>query len=107
MASCFVQARLFSHPIWNRRTKYYFKPDYYDNLNYDRKRRNDVTRRRHRVNTQDPLFFDYDRMYLNEGIQPFMDKLKNSGQTDIPVNKRAYVLYHMGKQQKHDPELVL
>jgi hypothetical protein len=35
-----------------------------------------------------------------------MDKLKTSGRTDIPMNKRAYVLYHMAKQEKYDPELV-
>lgn len=45
-------------------------------------------------------------IYLNGGIQPYMDKLKNSGRSDIPINKRAWVLYHMGKQQKYDPELI-
>lgn len=99
--------RPFSHPVWNRKTKWHFKPDYYDNINFNRKKRWDVTRRKHRLNTQDPLFFDYDHEYLNRGIQPYIDRLKSSGQTDIPVNKRAYLLYHMGKAHAHEPELVL
>lgn len=103
---CFAQVRPFSHPMWNKKTREHFKPSYYDETNYQRKRRWNTTKKNHKYETQNPLFFDYDRLYLNRGIQPFMDKLKVSGRTDVPVNKRAYVLYHMAKQRKYDPELV-
>ena len=106
LASCMTQVRMFSHPMWNKKTRHYFKPEYFDNTNYKCKRSWNVKRRQFRYNTQNPLFFDYDMIYLNGGIQPFIDRLKSSGRTDIPINKRAYVLYHMGKQHKYDPELV-
>jgi hypothetical protein len=34
---------------------------------------------------------------LNGGIQPYIDKIKETGKNNIPVNKRAYILYHMAK----------
>lgn len=101
-----MQARMFSHPMWNKKTRRHFKPEYYDNTNFNCKRSWNAKEKGFRYNTQDPLFFDYERLYLNGGIQPFIDQLKNKGNTDIPINKRAYVLYHMAKQRKYDPELV-
>jgi hypothetical protein len=35
-------------------------------------------------------------MYLNGGIQPYVDKVRAMGK-EIPVNKRAYIIYHMAK----------
>ena len=32
--------------------------------------------------------------------------MKSGGNTDIPVNKRAYVMYHMAKQRIYDKELM-
>ena len=37
---------------------------------------------------------------------PFVERLKSSGRTDIPLNKRAYVLFHMGKQKVYEPDLM-
>ena len=49
------------------------------------------------MNTQDPLYFDYERMYINGGIGPYIEKVRALGGADIPINKRAYILYHMAK----------
>lgn len=43
-------------------------------------------------------------MYINGGIQPFIDRVRALGGADIPLNKRAYMLYHMAKQDVYDPE---
>lgn len=29
-----TQVRHFSHPMWNKKTKKFFKPTYFDNTNY-------------------------------------------------------------------------
>ena len=55
-------------------------------------------------NTQDPLFFDYDKLYINGGIKPYIDKIRKQNNFDLPINKRVYILYHMGKQDVYDPE---
>jgi hypothetical protein len=59
-------------------------------------RRWDAKQGNWRYRTQDPLFFDYEKLYLNGGIQPFVDKVRAMGR-EIPVNKRAYIMYHMAK----------
>lgn len=89
--------------MWNKKTRHYFKPKYYDNPGYYGERRWDQTKNIS-YNTQNPLFFDYDKLYLNGGIQPYIDKIKETGKNNIPVNKRAYILYHMAKQGVYDPE---
>ena len=33
----------------------------------------------------------------------FIDKVRAGGK-DVPINKRAYILYHMAKQNIYDPE---
>jgi len=43
-------------------------------------------------------------LYLNGGIQPFVDQIKGANIIDIPLNKRAYIFYHMAKQEVHDPD---
>ena len=89
--------RFFSHPQWNRKTIPYFKPKWFDNPNHNLERRWDFKRHHHMYNTQDPLFFDYDRITINGGIQTFIDKIRSGGKTQLPVHKRAYVLYHAAK----------
>ena len=89
--------------MWMRKTKHHFKPKYYDNRNHNESRRWDPKIKRFTYNTQDPLFFDYDKLYINKGIQPFVDKILATGRNDVPLNKRAYVIYHMGKQGVYDP----
>ena len=91
------QVRYFSHPKWNKKTRRHFKPTYFDNVNYEQDRRWDAKQRRFRYVTQDPLFFDYERLYINGGIQPYLDRVRALGRTDIPLNKRAYILYHIAK----------
>ena len=91
------QVRYFSHPKWNRKTRQYFKPTYFDTVNYHGDKRWGAKQRKPRYVTQDPLFFDYERLYLNGGIQPYVDRVRSLGRPDIPVNKRAYILYHMAK----------
>ena len=98
-----MTARGFSHPMWNKKTRKYFKPTYFDNTTYGLERRWDQQEGNWRYKTQDPLFFDYEKIYLNGGIQPYVDKVRAMGK-EIPVNKRAYILYHMAKQDVYDPE---
>ena len=52
----------------------------------------------------DPLFFDYERITLNGGIRPYMDQMRGKNATEVPINKRAYIMYHMVKQKIYDPE---
>jgi hypothetical protein len=87
---------MFSHPMWNKKTRHHFKPTYFDNENYNLEKRNNPKTRNFRYKTQDPLFFDYDKLYLNQGIMPYVEKVRSLGK-EIPVNKRAYILYHMAK----------
>jgi len=47
----------------------------------------------------------YDMLYLNQGIHPYLDKVRTQGK-NVPMNKRAFVLYHMAKQNVFDPEIV-
>jgi hypothetical protein len=89
--------------MWNAKTRHHFKPTYFDNVNNNNERRWDVKQKRFRYYSQDPLFFDYDKFYINGGIKVFIDKVKAGGK-DVPVNKRAYILYHMAKQNIYDPE---
>lgn len=98
----FVQVRNFSHPMWNKKTRKHFKPTYFDNANYNLERRWDAKERNFMYRSQDPLFFDYDKLYLNGGITPYIEKVRAMGR-EIPVNKRAYILYHMAKQKVYDP----
>ena len=37
-----VNARFFSHPMWNAKTRHEFKPKYFDNENFNLDRRWDV-----------------------------------------------------------------
>ena len=62
--------------------------------------------KRYRYKTQDPLFMDYDKLYLNQGVYPYIEKAKAVGR-GIPINKRAYILYHMAKQNVYDPDFVI
>jgi hypothetical protein len=32
-----------------------------------------------RYHTQNPLFFDYEKLYINGGIQPYIDKVRELG----------------------------
>jgi len=92
-----VQLRCFSHPMWNKKTRRFFKPTYFDDVNYNKERRWDAKQKDWRYNSQDPLFFDYDKIYINGGIMSFVDKIKGGGKSDMSLPKRAYVLYHMAK----------
>jgi hypothetical protein len=56
--------------------------------------------------TQDPLWFDYEKIYLNGGIKHYVNRIKQKD-VDVPINKRAYVLYHMAKQGLHDPQFFI
>jgi len=91
-----TQLRMFSHPMWNKKTRHHFKPTYFDNENYNLEHSHAPKTKKYRYKTQNPLFFDYDKLYLNGGIMPFVEKAKSLGK-EIPVNKRAYILYHMAK----------
>lgn len=97
--------RAFSHPKWNKKTRHLFKPTYFDNVNYYQDKNFEAKKKRFRYVTQDPLFFDYEKLYINGGIQPYIDKVRKSQRPDIPMNKRAYILYHMAKQGVRDPEV--
>ena len=46
-----LQVRCFSHPMWNKGTKHWFKPTYYDDVNYQRNRRWDVKKKNFNYNT--------------------------------------------------------
>lgn len=46
-----TQARFFSHPHWNKKTIHHFKPEFYDNTNYQQKRRWNVQRKNFRYRT--------------------------------------------------------
>jgi len=83
--------------MWNKKTRRYFKPTYFDNVNYSHERNWSTKQKRFKMNTQDPLYFDYERMYINGGIGPYIEKVRALGGADIPINKRAYILYHMAK----------
>jgi len=58
-----------------------------------------------RYRTQDPLFLDYDKEYLNQGIYPYIEKAKSVGR-GVPINKRAWLIYHMAKNNVYDPEFI-
>ena len=34
-----IQSKNFSHPMWTKKTRRYFKPTYFDNVNYNNERR--------------------------------------------------------------------
>ena len=99
--------RFFSHPQWVKKHREHFKPRYFDSPNYYKERRNDAKKKKFTYNTQDPLFFDYDKLYINGGIQSFIDKIRASNNLDLPVHKKAYILYHMSKQGVHDPDFYI
>ena len=101
-----LQCRMFSHPMWGKKSKRYFKPTYFDNVNYDKEMNWAAKEKRYRYKTQDPLFMDYDKLYLNQGVYPYIEKAKAVGR-GIPINKRAYILYHMAKQNVYDPDFVI
>jgi hypothetical protein len=82
--------------MWYHKTKHYFKPKFHLNPNYYNERRWDHKKSKFRYHSQNPLYFDYEKLYLNSGIQPYIDKVKELGRQDIPMNKRAYMIYHMG-----------
>jgi len=89
--------RHFSHPMWNKKSRQFFKPTYFDNVNHRLERSWAPKQKSYTYNTQDPLYFDYERIYINGGIQPYLDRVRALGGADIPLNKRAYMLYHMAK----------
>jgi hypothetical protein len=93
--------------MWNKKTRRFFKPTYFDNVNKNLDRRWDAKEGKFRYNTQDPLFFDYDKIYLNGGILPYIEKVKGAGNNDLPLPKRAYIIYHMAKQNVYDPEFFI
>ena len=100
--------RCFSHPQWVWKTRQYFKPTWFDNVNHNHERRWDSKQKRFMQYTQDPLWFDYDRIYLNGGILPYLEQVRyNQRGGNIPVLKRAYILYHMAIQKIHDPEFFM
>ena len=80
------------------------KPRYYDNVNFEHERRWDYKKKCHKFNTQDPLHLDYRLAYITGGIQPYVERLRHMGFPEIPVPKRAYVIYHMAKSGVYDPE---
>lgn len=92
--------------MWNKKSKRYFKPTYFDNINYNKEMNWAAKEKNFRYKTQDPLFLDYEKLYLNEGIYPYIEKAKAVGR-GVPINKRAYLIYHMGKSNVYDPEFVL
>ena len=36
---------------------------------------------------------------------PYIEKMVSSNKTDVPINKRAYLLYHVAKQRINDPSI--
>ena len=66
-------ARFFSHPQWNKKSRVHFKPTYFDNINYNNRQRNDNKQKRFKYLTQDPLFMDYNTIHMSGGIKPYID----------------------------------
>jgi len=99
-----LPVRAFTHPQWCKKTRHLFKPKYFDDINYDNDRRWDTKKRRFRYRTQDPLFFDYEMKYLSGDISNFYRFIQPS--VAVPLHKRAYLLYHMGRQGVYDEKVV-
>lgn len=93
--------------MWAKKSKVLFKPKYFDNVNAKLDRRWDYKKRKFRAVTQDPLFFDYDQLYLNGGITPYLEKVRSGNKVEMPLNKRAYLMYHVAKQKINDPDFFI
>jgi hypothetical protein len=49
------------------------------------------------------LHFDYERININGGIIPYVEQALAANVQDVPVIKRIYIMYHMAKQEIHNP----
>ena len=100
--------------MWNSKTKILYKPTFFANENYNQERRWDRKKKNFRYVWQNPLHFDYSMIHMNGGIKPFYASLipANTGddanaamqRCDVPIHKRCYIIYHMGKQGVMDPK---
>ena len=81
------------HPKWNPKYREHWKPAYYDNV--QRRWDSAIKVRSKTFRSQDPLFFDHDKEYINGGIKLLLEHMHDKGTYNLPLKNQAYILYNM------------
>lgn len=59
----------------------------------------------HSFYTADPIYFKHSMSYVTGGIQRWIDHLHDRQNYGIPLQKMAYILYNMVKEDIYDPSV--
>lgn len=91
------------HPKWLPKYRDLYKPNWFDNINNRWDSR--IKDSSHTFKTQDPLFFDHGKEYINGGMQLQVDYIHDKATYISYPKDVAHLLYNTYKAGIYDPVL--